>query len=160
ARGGVADAPPDVRSFSGVAFRHTHMPEYVRPEDLGARLLSTRPAADEVALALIRRWCVMTEDASPLYYDEDFARTTRFGGIVARPTMLMAWMQAPTWDPRNPVSPTWDPVGTGGGAAASARSYNIGLRHTHTIHRLLRVGERPIVETWATEPSDEVVTER
>jgi hypothetical protein len=43
-------------------------------------------------------------DPNPIYYDEDFARTTEPGGIIAPPTFSQAGDQ---FDPGYSVYPTW-----------------------------------------------------
>jgi acyl dehydratase len=39
----------------------------------------------------IRAWCVALGDSLPVYRDAELAGTTRWGGIIAPPTMLQAW---------------------------------------------------------------------
>jgi len=48
-------------------------------------------APDPVNVPMIRHWVDATGDRNPVYLDESFAATTRFGGIVAPPAMLQAW---------------------------------------------------------------------
>jgi len=56
-------------------------------------------APDEVSKATIRHWCEAMQDGNPLYTDEGYARTSKYGSIVAPPTMLMAWSFPPLWPP-------------------------------------------------------------
>src|SRR5260370_28412850 len=51
-------------------------------------------APDVVSLPMIRHWVDALDDCSPVYLDEAFAATTRFGGIVAPPAMLQTWTMA------------------------------------------------------------------
>lgn len=44
---------------------------------------------DTVNRAMIRHWCESMGDKNPAYHDSDFSRDN--GGIVAPPTMMMAW---------------------------------------------------------------------
>ena len=46
---------------------------------------------DEVTLSDIRHWCEVMQDSNPLYSDEDFAKGSRYGGIIAPPAMVQTW---------------------------------------------------------------------
>jgi acyl dehydratase len=48
-------------------------------------------APDPVNVPMIRHWVDALDDRNPVYLDEDFASTTRFGGIVAPPAMMQTW---------------------------------------------------------------------
>ncbi len=48
-------------------------------------------APDPVNVPMIRHWVDALDDRNPVYLDEAFAQTTRFGGTVAPPAMLQAW---------------------------------------------------------------------
>jgi acyl dehydratase len=48
-------------------------------------------APDPVNAPMIHHWVDALDDRNPVYDDEEFAATTRFGGIVAPPAMLQAW---------------------------------------------------------------------
>ena len=60
---------------------------------IGKPLGPTGPAVapDDVNVPMIRHWVDALDDQNPVYLDEDFAATTRFGGTVAPPAMLQAW---------------------------------------------------------------------
>jgi acyl dehydratase len=48
-------------------------------------------APDPVNLPMIRHWVAALDDRNPVYLDEEAARKTRHGGIVAPPAMLQTW---------------------------------------------------------------------
>jgi uncharacterized protein len=47
---------------------------------------------DPVNLPMIRHWCEAIGDENPVYLDEEAARSSVHGQIVAPPTMLQAWV--------------------------------------------------------------------
>jgi acyl dehydratase len=51
-----------------------------------------------VSEALIQLFCTSTEDGNPSYWDPDFA-VSRWGGLVAPPALLMAWVSFLCWKP-------------------------------------------------------------
>jgi acyl dehydratase len=51
-------------------------------------------APDPVNVPMIRHWVDALDDRNPVYLDEEFAATTRHGGIVAPPAMLQTWSMA------------------------------------------------------------------
>ena len=48
-------------------------------------------APDPVNAPMIRHWCDAVDDRNPVYTDSVHAEQSVHGGIVAPPTMLMAW---------------------------------------------------------------------
>jgi acyl dehydratase len=48
-------------------------------------------APDEVNVPMIRHWVDALDDRDPVYLDEEVAKASGFGGIVAPPAMLQAW---------------------------------------------------------------------
>ena len=48
-------------------------------------------APDAVNVPMIRHWVDALDDRNRIYLDEEFASTTRFGGVVAPPAMLQTW---------------------------------------------------------------------
>jgi acyl dehydratase len=48
-------------------------------------------APDPVNVPMIRHWVAALDDRNPVYLDDEFARKTRHGGIVAPPAMLQTW---------------------------------------------------------------------
>jgi uncharacterized protein len=56
----------------------------------------TRDAVTETA---IRRFCEVAEDGNPVYWDEEYARTTRFGRVIAPPQSLFSMTFGAWWTP-------------------------------------------------------------
>ena len=48
--------------------------------------------ADPVNVPMIRHWCEAIGDDNPVYLDEEAAKNSVHGGIIAPPTMLQAWV--------------------------------------------------------------------
>ncbi len=48
-------------------------------------------APDPVNVPMIRHWVDALDDRNPVYLDDEAAKSTRHGGIVAPPAMLQAW---------------------------------------------------------------------
>ena len=82
-------------------------------ERIGKPLGSSGPALapDPVNLPMIRHWVDAFDDHNPVYLDESFARSSRFGGIVAPPAMLQTWTM-----PR----PSLEGIAERGGSAGEA----------------------------------------
>ncbi len=72
-------------------------------------------APDAVNMPMIRHWVDALDDRNPVYLDEEFAATTRFGGIVAPPAMLQTWTMA---------RPKIEGIAERGGAPAEMRFDN------------------------------------
>ena len=56
-----------------------------------------RPAPYAVNQAMARFWCEMVEDPNPIYFDEDYARSTWLEAPFAPPAMLFTWGMQPVW---------------------------------------------------------------
>ncbi len=76
------------------------------PQELARKLkeLEERDAlwmhgADEVNAPMIRIFCEMAEDGNPVYWDEEFAQKTKFGGIISPPAMVITWCHYRYWKP-------------------------------------------------------------
>ncbi len=59
------------------------------------------PANDEVNQAMIRHWCEAMEDGNPMYTDEEYAKASKHGGIIAPPQMAQAWTIPVLWPKRD-----------------------------------------------------------
>lgn len=64
---------------------------------IGQPISSGQPvqAPDPVNKAMIRHWAYALSDFNPAYLDEEFARGSRYGGLVSPPVMLQSWTMAP-----------------------------------------------------------------
>ena len=64
---------------------------------IGQPVGSAKPVAapDPVNQPMIRHWAYALDDLNPIYLDEEFAATTRHGGVVSPPVMLQTWTMAP-----------------------------------------------------------------
>jgi uncharacterized protein len=74
---------------------YDYLPDEVRAL-IGAELPWT-PAPVRVERALIDHWIQAYEDRNPLYWDDEYARTSQWGGIVAPPGMLLSWTIPMYW---------------------------------------------------------------
>ncbi len=52
---------------------------------------------DEVCRPMIRHYCEVMEDANPLYRDDAYAKTSRYGEIIAPPTQVQVYTMNPLW---------------------------------------------------------------
>jgi acyl dehydratase len=108
-------------------------------------------APDPVNVPMIRHWVDALDDRNPVYLDEAFAATTRFGGIVAPPAMLQTWTM---------LRPRIEGIAERGGAADEIESDNpikaldeagyVGTLATNSeleFLRYLRPGDHLRVET-------------
>jgi len=58
-----------------------------------------RLTRDEISETAIRRFCEVAEDGNPVYWDAEYAATTRFGRLIAPPQGLFSFSFAPFWTP-------------------------------------------------------------
>ena len=73
--------------------------ELCRPHlDVWGPYRMTRDAVTETA---IRRFCEVAQDGNPVYWDEEFARKSRFGRIIAPPQSLFSMTFAAWWTPEH-----------------------------------------------------------
>lgn len=63
---------------------------------IGMSLSTSGPAVapDPVNMPMIHQWTDAFDDRNPVYEDAEFAKTTRFGDIVAPCAMLQTWTMA------------------------------------------------------------------
>ena len=63
-------------------------------------------AVDEVCKPMISHWCEAMQDGNPLYTDEEYAKKSKYGNIIAPPTMTLTWTMPPLWPPvERPLHP-------------------------------------------------------
>src|SRR4051794_39883346 len=118
------------------------------PEGFGDAAIEAWPMSDAITSSSIRLWCEVLEDANPIYYDEAFAASTRYGEIIAPPTMAMIW----TWRLE------WSPVGAAWNVAEEFASFLpdypslVSIRSVQTHARPLKLGERLTVVRYVSPP--------
>ena len=72
---------------------------YDKLQSMIGQVTGPYPANDEVNAPMIRHWCEAMQDGNPLYTDEEYARESKYGSIIAPPTMLLTWTMPPLWPP-------------------------------------------------------------
>jgi len=113
---------------------------------------------DAVNAPMIRHWCEAMGDSLPLYSDEGAAVEAGFGGIVAPPTMLMAWTMVGYGGER--------PPGSGEGSAMAVMSvlqeagYNavVATNCEQEYTRYLEEGDRIYARSTCESISEEKTT--
>ena len=84
--------PDEIRPYS-VAAEETF--DYSRVEPFIGVGSEFHEGHDEVSESDIRHWCEVMRDSNPLYTDEEFARESKYGGIIAPPQMVQTWSLDP-----------------------------------------------------------------
>ena len=108
--------------------------EAVRREWIG-RSTPLRAGRYPVEYDPIRRHCHMVEDRNPLFLDPEFAATTRFGGVIAPPTLVDYFAGNGIWPPADEGAPLVRQVPTRGDRL-------INMNQTLEFVRPARVGDR------------------
>ena len=65
--------------------------DYSKIQDLVGKKSPIHEPHDEVSKSDIRHWCEVMRDRNPLYTDEEYAKNSKYGGIIAPPTMTQTW---------------------------------------------------------------------
>lgn len=60
-----------------------------------------REALDEVCRPMIRHWSAAMQDGNPLYTNEEYASKSKYGSIIAPPTMMLTYTMPPLWPPKD-----------------------------------------------------------
>ncbi|MCB1674705.1 MAG: bifunctional MaoC family dehydratase/OB-fold nucleic acid binding domain-containing protein [Halioglobus sp.] len=58
---------------------------------VGREISARKRGLDDVNKVMIRQWCEVMGDKNPVYTDEEFAKKSSKGGLIAPPTMLQVW---------------------------------------------------------------------
>ncbi|PRX51195.1 hypothetical protein B0I33_101348 [Prauserella shujinwangii] len=113
--------------------------------DIAARGESApRPARDPVNQAMVNNWVEAIGDANPVYTDEEYARRSIHGGLVAPPAMAQVWTMAGLHgtraddDPLGAMMAVLDEAGYTSVVATDSEQ---------TYHRYLRPGEHVAAST-------------
>lgn len=69
--------------------------DYARIEKFIGAASEWHEGHDEVSESDIRHWCEVMEETNPLYTDEEYAKQTKHGGIIAPPVMVQTWSLDP-----------------------------------------------------------------
>lgn len=80
----------EIRSYSDPA-PEADVFDYSRIKDLIGKSSELHEGHDEVSASDIRHWCEVMRDTNPLYTDEEYAKKSKYGGIIAPPTMVQTW---------------------------------------------------------------------
>ena len=108
--------------------------EAVRREWIG-RSTPLRAGRYPVEYDPIRRHCHMVEDRNPLFLDPEFAATTRYGGVIAPPTLVDYFAGNGVWPPADDGPPLIRQVPTRGDRL-------INMNQTLEFLRPAKVGDR------------------
>ena len=113
-----------------------------------------RVGRDPVNLPMVHHWCQALDDRNPAYLDEDHARSSRRGELIAPPGMLQTWIMDAPRDPANPgpsdqVMRLLDEAGY---------TSVVAVNYEHDYHRELHHGERINVRAYAEDLSTEKQT--
>lgn len=52
---------------------------------------------DKVCNQMIRHWCEVMQETNPLYLDEKYAATTKYGEVIAPPMQVQVYTMSPLW---------------------------------------------------------------
>jgi len=102
----------------------------------------TEPVVIEIDKTIIARFADAVEDGNPLWRDEAKARSSRYGGIVAPPSLLCAVLMTgkPAWEHISHLLP--QRALDGGGEWEFYQPVRVGDTIT-IVNRLLDMAERP-----------------
>src|SRR3954471_9153058 len=110
-----------------------------------------RVGRDPVTLPMVHHWCQALDDRNPAYLDEEHARASSRGQLIAPPGMLQTWIMDAPRDPTTP-SPNEEVM-----RRLDAAGYTsvVAVNYDHEYHRELTHGELVSVRTYAEDLSEE-----
>lgn len=86
----------------------------------------------------IRRWCRMVDCTNPLYLDEEYAKKTKWGGIICPPLMIPAFAGADSqqdWPPQKAKKESDIMPPTPG-------DRSVGVMRHYEFYKVVRIGDR------------------
>ncbi len=105
---------------------------------------------------MIRHWCEAMEDGNPVYTDEKYARTTKYGGIIAPPQMAQAYCIPVLW-PKKELPP--DPLAKSCNMMDKAGYFGVvATTTTHEYFKPMKPGDRLNYTIKLIKVSDEKTT--
>ena len=130
--------------------------DYSKMEHLIGKSSPFHAPHDIVTKSDVRHWCEVMQDPNPLYSDEEFAKKSKYGGLIAPPAMVQTWSlddlyyalqrfveeKTPAMDePHNQVTGILDEFGyTGVVATAQQQTYLAPIRPGDVIRSRITVG--------------------
>jgi len=119
---------------------------------LGAKGVMVEPH-DEVTRSDIIRWCEVMHDDNPLYTDEEYAKKSEYGGIIAPPSSVQAFTidafyaamvrfrDGVTIDIEEPHSQVFAALDAAGYSSVMATSQDL------EVFNPIKLGDRPFPDT-------------
>ncbi len=115
-------------------------------------------AWDAVNAPMVRHWCEAMGDTAPIYTDEDAAREAGYEGIVAPPTMLMAWTMVGYGGERPPGSGEGSAMGVMSVLQEAGYKAVVATNCEQEYTRYLEEGDRVYSRSSCESISDEKTT--
>ena len=115
-------------------------------------------AWDAVNAPMIRHWCEVMGESSPIYTDRDAARAAGFEDIVAPPGMLMTWTMTGYGGERPPGSGQGNALAVLSVIAEAGYPAVVAVNSEQEYRRYLEVGDRVYYRATCESISDEKTT--